>query len=151
MKNTVLILLVSFLAFSCSNSTVYEHNHRFENSNWDRFDELLYEVEVEAGQKYLLEGTITTDSSFKNRKMDLGFYLYLPEGGKRLDDKSIRILDYEYQNLGTKTKYGFELPVVFKDELSINESGKLKIKIINHSQYVDNFGIVSLNLLIKKK
>lgn len=151
MKNITLIILFSFLAFSCSNSTVFENNYRFENHNWFRFDEIIYEIEVEAGQKYSFEGAITTDSSFKARKMNLGFYLYLPEGGKRLDDKSIRILDYEYQHLGTKTKYGYELPVVFKDELSIYESGKLKIKIINHSQHVDNFGIISLELLIKEK
>ena len=151
MKNTILIIIVSVLAFSCTNATVFERNHRFENNNWFKFEDLLYEVNVEAGENYCLEGFIITDSTFKSRKMNLGFYLYLPEGGSRLDDKSIRILDYEYQHLGNKTKFGYELPVIFKDELSINESGKLKIKITNQSQYVDNYGIIGLDLLIRKK
>lgn len=151
MKNIFSIILLSLLAFSCSNSTVFEHNHDFSNNNWVRFDEINYEVDVEAGQKYIFEGNITIDSSYNSRKMELGFYLYLPNGGKRLEDKTIRVLDYEYQHLGTKTKQGYELPVVFKNELSINEGGKLKIKITNHSQHLDNFGIISLDLLIKKK
>lgn len=151
MKNIFFILLVSLLAFSCSNSTVFEHQHHFENKNWVRFDDINYELEVETGQKYNFRGTITVDSSYKSRKMELGFYLYLPDGGKRLEDKTIRILDYEYQHLGTKTEHGYEIPVELKKELSINEGGKLKIKITNHSQHLDNFGIISLDLIAKKK
>ena len=52
MKNTVLIILLSVLAFSCSNSIIFERNHRFENNNWFKFDEIIYEIDVEAGQKY---------------------------------------------------------------------------------------------------
>ncbi len=150
MKNTFLILLISTLFLSCSNSIVLEKKHHFENNNWFRFDEIIYELEVEAGQKYTFEGFITTDSTYNNRKIDLGFYIYLPDGGTRLGDKSFRILDYEYQHLGEKTNKNYQLPVVFKEELSINQSGKLKIKIVNHSQYVDNNGIISLELLAKK-
>lgn len=150
MKNSILIILLSILAFSCSNSTIFERKHRFENNNWFRFNELIYEVDVEAGEKYAFDGIIITDSTFKSRKMELGFYLYLPDGGKRLEDQSIRILDYEYQQLGKKTEMGFELPVSFREELIINETGKLKIKITNHSQYVDNYGIIGIDLIIRK-
>ncbi|NPD44489.1 MULTISPECIES: hypothetical protein [unclassified Lentimicrobium] len=150
MKNTIFIFLLSIIAYSCTNSTVFETQQRFEDNNWFKFDEFNYEIEVDAGQNYSFDGTIITDSNYKNRKMELGFYLYLPEGGKRLEDKTIRILDFEYQALGKKADNGFELPVTFKQDLKIKSDGLLKIKIILHSQHTDNFGIVGFNLSARK-
>ena len=150
MRNTIFIFLISIITYSCTNSSVFEIQHRFKDNNWFKFDEFNYELEVEAGQNYRFDGIIITDSSYKNRKMELGFYLYLPEGGKRLEDKTIRILDFEYHALGKKTTNGFELPVTFKENLKINSNGLLKIKIILHSQYTDNFGIVGFDLSATK-
>ena len=150
MRNTIFIILLSIIAYSCTNSSVFETQQRFKDNNWFKFDEFNYEIEVEAGQNYSFDGIIITDSSYKSRKMEIGFYLYLPEGGKRLEDKSIRILDFEYQTLGKKTINGFELPVIFKENLKINSNGLLKVKIILHSQHTDNFGIVGFDLSAKK-
>ena len=150
MKNTIFIFLISIITFSCTNSSVFETQERFEDHNWFKFNEFNYELEVEAGQNYSFDGVIITDSSYQDRKMELGFYLYLPDGGKRLDDKTIRILDFEYQALGKKTDNGFELPITFKEDLKINNNGLLKIKIILHSQHTDNLGIVGYNLSVRK-
>lgn len=151
MKQIQLFILISIFSISCTNQVVFEENHRFKDNNWFRFDDLIYEINVEAGKVYSFSGNIITDATYKSRKMDLGFYLYLPSGVHRLDDKSIRILDYEFHHLGEKTKDTYILPVIFKDELKISESGLLKIKISNHSQYVDNLGIIGLDLIIKEK
>lgn len=83
--------------------------------------------------------------------MELGFYIYLPSGEERLTDLTIRILDFEYNTLGKKTKEGIILPVNFKENIQSEESGEMNLKIVLHSQYYDNTGIVGLDLLIKEK
>lgn len=141
-----LIILIAFI--SCKPSTHFEEKIRFVNNNWNKFNELNFDIPVEAGKSYNFKGNIITDSSYLNRKMEIGFYLFLPNGENRLEDQIIRILDYEYQPLGEKTEEGIQLAVNFKDHLIINESGILKVQIVFHSEKLDNFGIIGIDLFV---
>jgi len=139
------------ITFSSCDSNHFEKNIRFEHKNWIKFHELNYEIPVESGKIYNFTGNIITDSTFNRRKIDLGFYLYLPSGEERLSDLSFRVLDFEYQPLGEKTAEGIYNKITFKENIRSAESGKLKLKIVLHSQYYDNYGIVGLDLFVKEK
>lgn len=146
-----ILSLVIISSFTSCNSNHFEKNIRFENQNWVKFNELDFEIPVEAGKTYDFFGNIITDSTFDKRKLDLGFYLYLPSGEERLSDLNFRILDFEYKPLGEITDEGTTNHVTFKENIRSIESGKIKLKIVLHSQYLDNPGIVGLDLLVKEK
>lgn len=143
-------LTIAF-SFSSCNSNHFQKNIRFDNQNWKKFNELKYEIPVEAGKTYDFTGTFITDTTFNRRKLEIGFYLYLPSGEERLSDLEFRILDFEYKALGEKTNEGIKNHLVFKENLPIAKSGKLKLNIVLNSQYYDNYGIVGLDLFVKEK
>jgi len=146
-----IISLSIVFSFSSCNSDHFQKSIRFENNNWNKFNELEYEIPVEAGKTYDFSGNIITDSTFTKRKIELGFYIFLPSGEERLSDLEFRILDFEYKALGEKTEEGIQNQVMFKEKLQSAESGKLKLKIVLHSQYLENTGIIGLDLFVKEK
>ncbi len=144
-----IIIIISFSA--CKPSVHYKKIIKFENSDWMKFNNLEYQIPVEAGKVYSFEGIFTLDSLYTQRKLELGFYLELPGGEERLEDHSIRILDFEYQPLGIKTKEGYQIKKTFKKQLRINETGMLMLQIVHHSQYLNNMGIISFELSVSEK
>lgn len=148
MNKYFLFIIIAIGFISCNPSTHFEKKTNFESSDWNKFNDLTYHIPVEAGKSYTFEGVIITDSTYTHRKMELGFYLYLPGGEERLSNHSIRIRDYEYEPLGEKTQIGYRMSVMLKKNLNIEEDGDLKITISLHSQYLNNFGIKSFNLLV---
>lgn len=151
MKRILLLLPLLILLSACQPSHHFDKKHRFENNNWVKFNNLKYEIPVEQGKSYSFTGNIITDSTYQYRKMDIGFYLYLPGGEERLSDETIRILDYDYLPLGKKAGDEIILPVVFRNHLQISETGILKLQISLHSQYLDNFGIIGLDLFVEQE
>lgn len=147
---TIIGLFVIAIFSSC-NSNHFEKSIRFENNNWIKFNNLEFEIPVEAGNSYSFSGNIITDSTFNKRKMEIGFYLYLPSGEERLSDMTFRILDFEYQPMGKITTNGILNEVTFKENVRSSESGKIKLKVVLHSQYYDNPGIIGLDLFVKEK
>lgn len=142
------IILIGLSA--CTPSAHYEKNVIFEKANWNKFNNLEYQIPVEAGKTYSFEGIITTDTVYTIRKVELGFYLYLPSGEERLSEQTIRVLDYEYLALGDKTPEGYQVKQLLKEGLSIHESGILKLQVVHHSQKLDNYGIKSFALKVSE-
>jgi len=146
----ILIIFIIIVFSSCS-STHFQDEVRFDNNNWTKFNELEFNIPVEADKTYSFSGHIITESTFNRRKIELGFYMVLPSGAERLSDLNFRILNFEYQPLGEKTEIGFQKEVLFKKDLLVNDDGILNLKIVLHSQYYDNFGIVGLDLFVNEK
>ena len=151
MNKYFLFFIIIIGLSACKHQAYYEENVIFENADWNKFKTLEYQIPVEAGKTYSIEGIIITDSNYIRRKVEIGFYLYLPSGEERLSDHVIRVLDYEFQHLGIKTQEGFEVRQFFKEGLSISESGMLKLNIVHHSQYLNNYGIKSFDLVVSEK
>jgi len=151
MRKIILALTLLWMITACQNSNHFDKKHRFENNNWFKFNDLKYDIPVNAGETYSFTGNIITDSSYQNRKIEIGFYLILPSGEERLSDQSIRILDYNYLPVGENTEAGISVPVDFKKHLSVSENGILKLQISLHSQNLDNFGIIGIDLFVKKE
>lgn len=142
-----------FLVFTFSSciQNHFEKEIRFENNNWIKFNELEFNIPIDAGETYHFYGNIYTDSTFNRRKLELGFYLYLPSGEKRLSDLNYRILDFEYRPTGEKTELGYKKQIVFKENIRSEQAGNLRLKIVQHSQYYNNYGIIGLDLMVKEK
>jgi gliding motility-associated lipoprotein GldH len=151
MKRTLFFIIIILGLFGCKPSAHFEKNIEFENNNWRKFDNLEFNIPVEAGKIYSFEANIITDTNYTRRKLELGFYLYLPGDEERLEDQTIRIRDLEYRALGTKTEKGYQIKKSLKNNLLINESGILRLQIVHHSQYLDNFGINSIKLSVIEK
>lgn len=142
---------VVLISLTSCNYNHFEKHIRFEKNNWTKFNELDIIIPVLADKTYDFTGNIITDSTYNNRKMEVGFYLYLPSGEERLSDLTFRILDYEYQILGEKTENGIINQVEFKKNLFNAEDGNIKLKMVLHSQYYDNTGIIGIDLFVKEK
>jgi len=151
MKKTLFFIIIILGLFACKPSLHYEKNIKFENNNWRKFDNLEFKIPVEAGKIYSFDANIITDTNYTRRKLEIGFYLYLPGDEERLEDQTIRIRDLEYHALGTKTEKGYQIKKSLKNNLLINESGILRLQIVQHSQYLDNFGINSIKLSVIEK
>ncbi len=149
MRKICFIFLV--FTFSSCIQNHFEKEIRFENNNWNKFNELEFNIPIEAGETYSFYGNIYTDSTYNRRKIEIGFYLYLPSGEKRLTDLNYRILDFEYHSMGEKTDLGYKKQIVFKENIHSEQAGDLRIKIVHHSQYYDNYGIIGLDLMVKEK
>ena len=148
MNKYISFLVILLALVACQPSNHFEETIAFDNGNWRKFNELNFEIPVEAGKTYSFNGSITIDSNYTQRKLELGFYLYLPGDAQRLEDKTIRIRDFEYQPLGIKTDEGYVLKQNFRQNLKIDESGTLKLNIVLHSTHLNNFGIKQLKLNI---
>lgn len=108
-------------------------------------------IPMEADNNYDFFGIIKTDSSFERRKIEMGFYLTLPSGEERFIDQTYRILDYEYQPLGTWKGSAFENNITFRENIFSDETGLAKLSIVLHSQYYNNPGISGLTITVKEK
>jgi len=53
--------------------------------------------------------------------------------------------------LGKKTEKGIIVPTIFKENISSEEDGEIDLKIVLHSQYYDNPGIIGLDLMVEEK
>jgi len=144
-------LLLVILLSACQSSPHFEKHIRFKNANWKKFTELKYDIPVESGKTYSFRGEIITDTNYTRRKLGIGFYLYLPGGEKRLEDHEIRIRDFEYHPLGEKNDDNtYTKSVQFRENLSISESGNIRLIIAQNSQYTDNFGVIGIDLIVKE-
>ncbi len=151
MFRQIFIILLIFNLLSCTSNYHFEQSDRFKDHNWVKFNDLEYSFQVEAGKEYTILGELHTDSTFRQRKIEVGFYLYLPDGSERLEDKSIKVLDYDLNPLGKNMNGEFILPINVKSNLLIKESGTLKLVISNHSQYLDNYGFAGLKIMAIEK
>lgn len=150
MRNHILIFAIVLISFVSCNSNHSKQEIRFPNNNWIKFNELEFNLAVEAGKSYDFSANLITDTLFNRRKIDIGFYAYLPSGEERLSDLTFRLLDYEYQSLGEKTPNGIINEFILKENLHSSESGNLKVKIVLHSQYYDNPGIIGLDFIVNE-
>jgi len=149
--NKYFVILLIVLGFSaCTPENHYERAIRFKNSNWIKFNELKYDIPLEAGKSYSYDAILIVDSTYHQRKIKLGFYLEFPSGETRLLDKTVRLLDNEFQSLGEKTDVGYQYEIAFRKHLKTNETGILKAEVVLHSQYYDNYGIIGFDLFVKE-
>ena len=148
MKKTLIYIIIILSLSACKSSIHYEKSLEFKNNDWGKFDDLKFQIPVEAGKSYSFTATIITDTNYIRRKLEIGFYLYLPGDEERLEDQTIRIRDLEYHALGIKTEKGDQLTKNLKKNLMINESGILRLQIVHHSQYINNPGIISFHLSV---
>jgi len=145
------LTMLFFALTACQPPVYYQQEVKFENSNWIKFNDLNFDIPVEGGKTYSFEAIITCDSNYLKRKLKIGFYASLPSGEERLDDQEIRILDYEYHPLGIKTNGNYVIRKILKEKMLISETGILKLEIVHHSQYLNNYGLLSFNLLVSEE
>ena len=148
MYKSLFYFIILIVLVSCNPSTHFEKTVEFEGGDWMKFKNLDYEIPVEAGETYSFNVAVTTDSNYIYRKLELGFYLHLPGDEQRLEDKTIRVRDLEYQPLGVKISDGYLLEQSFKKNLKINETGVVKLQMVLHSSRLNNSGIKRIKLSV---
>lgn len=147
MKYFSFLLLVIFLA-SCQSGNTFHQKVEFPKNNWIKFNNQNYEIPVEADKTYTFKAILITDSSFKERKLEIGLYLEMPNEENRSTNYTLRILDNEFKPLGVKTNQGHKLTQILRQKIHITESGIMKAEIVLHSPKYDNYGIVSFEILL---
>jgi gliding motility-associated lipoprotein GldH len=144
------VLVSIFFLSSCSNNTVFESYHKFENLNWKRFDIQKFEFEVEnIDAEYDVFLSIRHIPEIPYKEMLINYTIYTPSGDMRSNDLTMEL----YNNEGNKLSEclgdlcDFVYPI--RTSMKFSELGTIKFEIENKYTRVDMPGIMEVGLIIK--
>ncbi len=141
-------LLLVIVITSCQSGVSFQQKTEFPKNNWIKFNNQNFKIPVEADKTYTFKAILITDSSFKERKLEIGLYLEMPNEENRSTNYTLRVLDNEFKPMGIKTDQGNELTQTLRQKFLITESGIINAEVVLHSPKYDNYGIVSFELLL---
>jgi len=151
MKNLLLPAVVFvFLLFSCANHTVFKQFKSFDKVSWNRFDILMFEVPVKAGDALDFKLALRHHTYYPYDYLDANITFYAPSGEMRSTEYHFELKDEKGQWLanGMGELWDIELPI--RDGLFFNKAGICKVRIENKMTKIETPGIVEVGLIVTK-
>jgi len=149
MKQFFTLLILTIVISSCSDKAVFKQYKTFENTSWNRFDILLFEVPVESGDYLNFELTLRHHTYFPYDYLDANITFYSPSGEMRSAEYHFKLKDKngKWKADGMGELWDIELPI--RDSLYFNKSGTCKVRVENKLTKIETPGIVELGLIVK--
>ncbi len=147
--------IISFIALmllsGCSSNTVFESYHKFENLNWNRFNNQKFEFTVEnIDVEYDVYLSIRHIPEIPYKEMRINYTIYTPLGDMRSNNLTMKLYDNEKNKLSKCLGDYCDFVYPIRKGLSFSEAGKVRIKIENKYTKVDMPGIMEVGLIVKK-
>jgi len=151
-KNILFFAIICLLAgASCSDrKPVFEKYYKFENSTWDRFNKIIFNIPIENPvAAYDITLVLKPNKDFSYSVLPVYIIMNTPSGEERMNDIKIRVKD--------KDKFVGEVegqPVVIKTSLwkglSISEKGTCVISLENIVPKIQTSGINEIGIIVEQ-
>lgn len=151
MKKILLLLFVPlFLLNGCGNTVVFKQFKKMDNVSWNRFDFLIFEVPVNAGDKLDFDLALRHHTYFPYDYLDANITFYMPDGGMRTAEYHFELKNEKgnWKADGMGELWDIELPI--RDKLYFGKTGICKVRIENKMTKLETPGIVEVGLLARK-
>jgi len=151
LKYSLLFFAILIVSFGCNNSKVFEEYKKFDNLNWNRFNNLEFEVRVEdLESEFDVYVSLRHLPEFPHKELPINLTIYSPSGEMRSADHLLELADKEGNNLSKCVGDYCDVSILVRKELSFYEPGVYKFVIENKWKKVDLPGIMEVGLTIKK-
>ncbi len=150
MKRPILIAVIfSLLLGACGNHVVFRQHKTFENVSWNRFDILLFEVPVMAGDYLDFHLALRHHTHFPYDYLDANITFYSPGGEMRSGEYHFKLKDNngQWKADGMGELWDIELPI--RDSLYFNKDGICKVRIENKMTKIETPGIMEVGLIVR--
>ncbi|MEZ5083759.1 MAG: gliding motility lipoprotein GldH [Bacteroidales bacterium] len=148
----IAILSLIFSASGCSgDKKVFEEYQKFENLSWNRFNILTFEVPIDDLQTgYNIYLNIRHIPEFTLANLHINFTYTMPSGDMRSTDKELRFFDNDGINKSNCLGDLCDIEFLLRNDLRMQEPGKLKVEIENKFSKLELPGIMEVGLIVKK-
>jgi gliding motility-associated lipoprotein GldH len=149
MKKLLLLAVVfTFLLSACDNRTVFKQYKTFDKVSWNRFDILLFEVPVKAGDALDFKLALRHHTYYPYDYIDANITFYTPSGEMRSADYHFELKDENgrWKANGMGELWDIELPV--REELRFQKDGICKVRVENKMTKIETPGIVEVGLIV---
>lgn len=149
MKPKILAGLFLLFLYSCGEPTVFKEYKTFENVSWNRFDILLFEVPVLAGDYLDFHLTLRHHTYFPYDYLDANITFYSPDGEMRSSEYHFTLKDEngQWKSDGMGELWDIEIPI--RDSLYFNKDGICKVRVENKMTKIETVGVLEVGLLVK--
>jgi len=114
-RNSILLIFVGMVLFSCSEAPYYEKVYSFENREWKQDHKLKYEVEItDLDKEYDFTLFVRTTTDYKYNNLWLFMKTEAPDGSSGREPFEVIISNPDGSWVGTKTGTSVETPLSFK-------------------------------------
>lgn len=147
-----LFLIVSFILLSCqAENTHFEKIERIDN-NWKKNDTKSFSIPILSKDgKYDLQLIIRNNSQYPYRNLYLFTEIISPKGESLIDTLEYQLADFSGNWLGSGMGEIKQNTLIFKENISLQDTGKYKINI-SHAMRENNLkGLEDISLMVEKK
>ncbi len=149
MKRSVLIAIIfSLLLAACGDRMAFKQYKTFENTSWNRFDILLFEVPVKAGDYLDFNLALRHHTYFPYDYLDANITFYSPGGEMRSAEYHFKLKDKngQWKANGMGELWDIELPI--RDSLYFSKDGICKVRVENKMTKIETPGIMEVGLIV---
>jgi gliding motility-associated lipoprotein GldH len=144
------VIVVLFSVISCSGgdkSDSFEKIIPLENQNWQRFNNLDFEVPVKRGDMLDFYLLLKYNNKFNNKRLPVNITFYTPGGEIRSRNFSFWIKDKRTgAPLGTTENNVTSLTLNIRKEMPFITDGICKVSFEKKIPRIDTYGIISVGL-----
>jgi gliding motility-associated lipoprotein GldH len=136
---------------SCADKgPVFEKYHKFENSTWDRFNQVVFTIPLEPEEAdYAISMIIKPTEQFDYPTMPVYVILTTPSGEERMNDIKVPVKQNN-KFIGKEEGKPLIIKSVLWKELRVSGKGNCKLSIENMIPKIQTPGIAEIGIIVEK-
>lgn len=144
-----MIVTLMLLAGCKGRKTVFEEFTSFERNNWQKFNLLSYDFEIDApGGDYDIFLLVRYNENFPEKFLVFNAELITSHGEQRLREYNLQLVGFEGNMLGAKSDGFYEAKKLLFKDLSFRETGKQLLEIQSMMKDYEVGGIEQIGLRV---
>lgn len=128
---------------------MFKEYYRFDNITWDRFNILIFDVNVEKGQLLDFDLLLRHHTLYPYDYLDVNITFYTPSGASLSRDYHFDLKDengnWKAEGLGDL----WDIDLSIRKEMSFSKNGVCKVRIENKMTKVKIPGIVEIGMIAR--
>ena len=147
----VFLLPVMLLFSGCSRPKNVEKYYRFSNCNWNRFNKLHYEFNLEKNGTFDVYLEVRLKKSFSHDDLPVNMVMNTPSGEERTRECQIIVKNGKGELQGECRGDSSCIRVVLKRGLLIAQKGLLSIELENLTPRIETPDILAAGIILSEK
>ncbi len=150
MKPYFLIFALIIMLTSCHEPTTFREYKKMENTSWQRFDFLNFEVPVKNGDQLDFDLAIRHQTDFPYDVLWVNITFFGPDETSRSMDYELKFKDKDgnWKAEGLGDLWDIEFPI--QKEMTFYKDGICKVRIENKMSKFKTPGIIEIGLIVKE-
>ncbi len=151
MRKTLLLVAVITLLTACSRGRIYEEHRELANYTWNRFDNLIFETEIEdADASYDIYIAIRHITQYPYKNLMITTIMKTPSGEERFLDYDLKIRGENDKPLGKGMGDIWDINIPLRKNFKFLKPGPLIIEFENRMPRSGISGIMEIGLILEK-